>query len=221
MMRVLLLATALASLAPAAVHAANVTVTGYDTPDPDAFNAGTINGYNYYDGPIILHTSQGDIIAYCADLQHDLHAQDYTFGLLTTRGDGTPISAALSSRLGHLASAGFAAFQTNNDDLAAAVQLAIWSLEYNTTATNFANSTIAADFSLAESWSFQNTGYATELIPVGDWPADASLSQGMVVGFAAGAPEPSTWAMMLMGFAGLGYAAFRHGRKESLSRSIA
>jgi hypothetical protein len=31
-------------------------------------------------------------------------------------------------------------------------------------------------------------------------------------------PEPSTWAMMIVGFAGLGYAAFRSGRKESLSR---
>jgi PEP-CTERM motif len=37
----------------------------------------------------------------------------------------------------------------------------------------------------------------------------------------SGVPEPSTWALMLMGFAGLGYAGFRHGRKESLSRSIA
>ncbi len=28
-------------------------------------------------------------------------------------------------------------------------------------------------------------------------------------------PEPSTWAMMLLGFAGLGFAAHRRGRKES------
>jgi hypothetical protein len=34
-------------------------------------------------------------------------------------------------------------------------------------------------------------------------------------------PEPSTWAMMQTGFAGLGYAAFRHRQKESLLRSIA
>ena len=34
-------------------------------------------------------------------------------------------------------------------------------------------------------------------------------------------PEPSTWAMMLAGFAGIGYMTFRRGRKESLSRSIA
>ena len=30
-------------------------------------------------------------------------------------------------------------------------------------------------------------------------------------------PEPSTWAMMLLGFAGLGYAAWRGGRKGGVS----
>jgi hypothetical protein len=33
-------------------------------------------------------------------------------------------------------------------------------------------------------------------------------------------PEPSTWAMMLIGFAGLGYAAF-HRRKDSAPRAMA
>jgi hypothetical protein len=28
-------------------------------------------------------------------------------------------------------------------------------------------------------------------------------------------PEPSTWAMMLLGFAGLGFASYRHARKAS------
>jgi hypothetical protein len=30
-------------------------------------------------------------------------------------------------------------------------------------------------------------------------------------------PEPSTWAMMGLGFAGLGFVGFRRGRKESVS----
>jgi hypothetical protein len=30
-------------------------------------------------------------------------------------------------------------------------------------------------------------------------------------------PEPSTWAMMVIGFAGLGFAAFRRGRKTSIA----
>ena len=36
-------------------------------------------------------------------------------------------------------------------------------------------------------------------------------------GDAHAIPEPSTWAMMLLGFAGLGYAAWRGGRKGSVS----
>jgi PEP-CTERM motif len=31
----------------------------------------------------------------------------------------------------------------------------------------------------------------------------------------AGVPEPSTWALMLIGFSGLGWAALRRGRKPS------
>ena len=37
-----------------------------------------------------------------------------------------------------------------------------------------------------------------------------------LVGYAPAVPEPSTWAMMLLGFAGLGYAGFR-SRKTSVS----
>ena len=37
----------------------------------------------------------------------------------------------------------------------------------------------------------------------------------------AAVPEPSTWAMMLAGFVGLGYAAVRRGRKDSMPRLTA
>jgi hypothetical protein len=40
---------------------------------------------------------------------------------------------------------------------------------------------------------------------------EAARLQGSVVG--AGVPEPSTWAMMLIGFVGLGYAGYRLGAK--------
>jgi hypothetical protein len=36
-------------------------------------------------------------------------------------------------------------------------------------------------------------------------------------GITAGVPEPSTWAMMLLGFAGLGFAGYRRARSRSVT----
>jgi hypothetical protein len=55
-------------------------------------------------------------------------------------------------------------------------------------------------------------------------PTTVSMSLGdgikgasAVADLAAGAPEPSTWAMMLIGFAGLGFTAYRRTRKAALA----
>ena len=42
-------------------------------------------------------------------------------------------------------------------------------------------------------------------------------SAATVPGYAPAIPEPSTWAMMLLGFTGLGFAAFGSRRKEAVS----
>jgi hypothetical protein len=205
MMRILLLATALATLAPITAHASDITITGYDLPDGDAYGAGLINGYSYYDGPVTLHVQGGpDITAYCADLNHELQSWvGYSYGLLTQSGQGDPISQALSNRIGHIAQLGFAALGANDGSLASAAQLAIWSLEYNALPT-FYNSTVQSDFGTLLGDVFSNNGYyAMALIPDGGWPANLGASQQMVVGLASGVPEPSTWAMALMGFAGI------------------
>ena len=55
-----------------------------------------------------------------------------------------------------------------------------------------------------------------------DHPADyseglyGSISQGFGTshGFVVGAPEPSTYAMMALGFAGLGFAGLRKARAK-------
>jgi len=44
-------------------------------------------------------------------------------------------------------------------------------------------------------------------------PASLTVSSGAV---AAAAPEPSTWAMMLVGFAGLGFAGYRRRKTAAL-----
>jgi hypothetical protein len=53
------------------------------------------------------------------------------------------------------------------------------------------------------------TGIATPLL--------TGLSSPHGLEFAA--PEPSTWVMMLLGFAGLGYAGYRRTRKASIAVS--
>jgi PEP-CTERM motif len=53
--------------------------------------------------------------------------------------------------------------------------------------------------------------------PGGDWDYndDAFIFTGVTPSVASGVPEPSTWAMMFLGFAGLGYAAFRRSTGKS------
>ncbi len=60
--------------------------------------------------------------------------------------------------------------------------------------------------------TYVNTNvYALALQPRGQgWPENGSASQQMIVGLAV--PEPSTWAMMFLGFLGLGYAGYRKGK---------
>ena len=46
------------------------------------------------------------------------------------------------------------------------------------------------------------------------FPGGEIRTQLLPEGVRGGVPEPSTWAMMLLGFAGLGYAAFRRSNRN-------
>jgi hypothetical protein len=49
---------------------------------------------------------------------------------------------------------------------------------------------------------------------------DASGTVAVSVALAAPpVPEPSTWATLLLGFAGLGFAGYRHTRKNRAARA--
>ncbi len=218
-----------ALLAGVSTSAGAVTLYGYDTPDADAFNAGTINGYSYYDGPVLLKTSDGNFLAYCVDLNHELHGQDYTYGNLTEAGNGVSLTEAQSNRIGRIAIAGFAAEGLSTPDgvFAAAAQLAIWSIAYNTTPT-FLNESqdpgLTTDFNFLMSATFTDTPkgpWATAFIPNGNWPDDTSLSQEMVIGLQTpvtlSTPEASTWTMALMGFGLVSFAGLYKTRKAPLS----
>jgi hypothetical protein len=187
--------------------------------DPGAYNAGTVNGYSYYAGPIGFQTdTAGTFEVYCVDLTHYLqNGKTYHFGLLTTDGQGNALTELQSYEIGKIAAAGFA--NLGDQDFAAAAQLAIWAIEYGTTATGFKDAGIGADYATLFS-EFAGGGadfaWAKVVIPDAPWPdgGEWGSSQQMVVGLSS-APEASTWAMGLMGFAFLGAVA---GYKRRSSR---
>jgi hypothetical protein len=191
--------------------AASITVTNYSLPDPASFGSVTTEGYSYYTGPIVLSTSIGSLTVYCADLDHTIYPGTtyvYAYGPLTENGLGQSLSQPLSNELGQIASIGQTALAHGDNDLTAAAQAAIWSLEYSTTPTFAAPlGAIATDYSNLLAATYKNNGeWGEAIIPAGEgWPANASATQQMVVGV----PEPSMWAMLFIGFAGLGFAGRR------------
>ena len=68
----------------------------------------------------------------------------------------------------------------------------------------------------SESLSFAATGSSTTISFIGDsGQAYIGLDNVGVVQTSGGVPEPGTWAMMLVGFAGLGYAGVRRVRSAA------
>ncbi len=64
-------------------------------------------------------------------------------------------------------------------------------------------------------------GFALSFLNPGDANNQTLVTESTDLSRTSPVPEPSTWALMLLGFAGLGYAAFRRRRKEDLSLSMA
>jgi PEP-CTERM motif len=208
-MRALLLSTAAAMVLSAPAMAASFTFTDVSTSFAD--NAGIIDGPGFsgadapWTTPILLTTSTGEtFVTYCDDLFHNItieggQALTYTTGLVTTNGIGGALSEATSNIMGQLAGIGLADLAKGNDDGSIAAQAAIWELEYGGPVTS-PNAAITEDiFTLLDTVHNNGTGFAHGLISL-DGTQDQILPSAAV-------PEPATWAMMLLGFIGLGYAA--------------
>ncbi len=64
-------------------------------------------------------------------------------------------------------------------------------------------------------WGNAPGSLGDNVLPWAGQPGAQDYSESLVVRSAADVPEPATWLMMLIGFAGLGYTASR--RKETLA----
>jgi PEP-CTERM motif len=63
-------------------------------------------------------------------------------------------------------------------------------------------------------YSYGSTYYLSSDNPAGDYVLGEPITFRDPIQTAANAPEPSTWAMMLLGFVGLGLAARRQARRR-------
>ena len=178
----------------------------------------------------MLGTTDGKILpVFCVDLFHDINIGGhspipYMTGPVSTdssdfySGTGNLLSPLQEGAIQTLVDVGFEDYAkgvANLGDKLTALQGAIWAIEYGATVTSGnldIQGLIGADISFGES---NPASFSLGLYPVGESVQGFGTTQGFVT---AGVPELSTWAMMLLGFAGLGYAAFhRSARREAVA----
>jgi hypothetical protein len=203
----------------------------------DVTVTGTINGGAISQDEtatlIELTTTSGSVLpVFCVDLLHDIYAQDYNPPLAyfvapvrtdstgSASGTGNSLPPLVTGEIQALAELGgfyFTHGVSDPDNAFAGIQGAIWTLEYNTNGNSLSieggptiDSLITADLTYAAA---RPANHSLGLYPGLEGKGFAGTTQG----FSVGAPEASTWLMMVLGFAGLGYAGFRRPRKRSVS----
>ena len=169
----------------------NVSVAGYGTP---------------WTTPILFTDTQGQtFVVFCDDLNHVVYvgggqSLPYVTTLVKYDGLGNPLSEATSNIMGQLADLGKYDYYKGNEDGAIAAQAAIWVVEYNV-AVSSTDPVIENDIINDLKIKNNGSGWATGLIPTNGNDTQAQLTGSV--------PEPSTWAMLLVGFAGVGFFAYR------------
>jgi PEP-CTERM motif len=174
-------------------------------------------------GLMHLSTADGIVDAWCVDLPDNFITTGgtYTIGssAVSTGSPGVPADLT-SDQIGEMGA--LAKFGTplvyhpgayTSEEVAAAIQIAMWDIEYEATFTYDAlGSPIDAAPPAPSGLVAQ---YMADVGPGAPWGeyfgfkvlyTDATPNNQTLITIV---PEPSTWAMMLLGFAGLGFAGYR------------
>ncbi len=213
MRKVLAVALALGAGAALASPASAIQVTNVQVPYAESVTlSGGILGagsdYVGIAGQIVLTTDIGTLGTWCVDLFHDVNiggSYTYTPGPLLTDNTGVspatsnPLTSTQIQQIGALAAYGNALMQSAPTTWdSAAIQAAIWDVEYGTTATGSANfnTALANIVALLPSLPFVN---GVQLSDTG--AQDQFLAQGL---YTTELPEPASLAVLGTGLLGLG-----------------
>ena len=152
-------------------------------------------------------------MAWCLDIYDYLNpAGTYQIGTLTTAGSGNGNPTLTSTQIGEIGAliANGDALINTSYNVSAAIQLALWEVEYGK--------------------SFEFTGLSSAVILLADtyltdvengtWAADYNVSLlsgsgNQNLAFLDPTPVPSTWMLLLTGLAGLGFFVFRRAKNRS------
>jgi len=219
-----------------AVHAGTITITDVETnPGWGALDSVTLSGGlagadgTYAAGQIVLTTNTGTLDVWCVDVFHIIYiGGNYTYASLPLTNDNSGISAATSNPLttkqiqeiSYLATVGNQLMaSTPTAANAAAIQAAIWDVEYGTTATDnnpadAAAFTAAYDLLMAAAQT-NTIDYGGYVIndQIGSGPGARYVNQTLFVDPALDpdpVPEPASLALFGVGVGGL--IAFRRKR---------
>ena len=157
-----------------------------------------------------------DLLGFCVDLYHNIYVNigsqlatslDYHRGQLLTDSNGNALTSTQAREIGGLAALGFniSAGDPDRDAKLAAVQQAIWTIEYPAL-------TFDGSIGLPGQQGYAEAYLAAAPTLKGQaraFYANDGSTQGFVV---AGVPEPASWALMLAGFAIVGLGARRRQR---------
>jgi hypothetical protein len=219
---VLLAAEILFAAVASTASAASLIITDVETGNGDLGNV-NVPGYGSpWTTPILMTDSTGQThVVFCDDLNHDVNvgggqSLPYDFGLVTVNGLGAALTESVSNEMGQLANIGRTDYGVGDEDGAIAAQAAIWGIEYGLTVTS-TDSTIESLITQDMTVTDNGGGWATGLI-------SETGQQAQIIGVGLGGnqplvngavPEPATWAVMLIGFGGIGAAIRSNRRKQA------
>jgi hypothetical protein len=211
-------------------NATDIGITNVGFSGDTTSLSGMINGSPFNEsaltGLIILTTTGGNTVpVFCIDLFHDINLGSYNPALPYTTGTivadssmspagtgGNPLNPPVPGEIQALTNLGSAYFSkgTGTADIYAGLQGAIWTIEYSANGNNLTvdggatvNALIAGDIAYATA---HPASYSIAL-----YPGAGGQAFGSGQGFTA-VPEPASWAMMLAGFAGLGFLGYRRNK---------